>query len=304
MLSWKLWQALKNPPYLYPLMRRIHADAGWLSTLRDIPRPYLYAILLAAAYILWRILPYAVGYVFLLIVALPAVATLLFLISPLLFPLVMVGAGTVWAANISDRVLKQQERGIYDLLCVIPGGRWAANWLTASSTIHQGGTFKASWIMLGGVAVVGLVLLLTLFSLVLVGQFFSAGNELSNFGWLMLDMIVLFMGQLLHHIQTMALSPLVGLLIPTYIHNRAEARLSAVGLYLGLQLIPYLFCGLLFYLAPLVASEPVDAGNSLTPYLLVLFGLREAIIMLLWIVLLWRLKLVADEKKHLWTLLQ
>ncbi len=304
MLSCRLWQALKNPPYRYPLMRRIHTDPGWLSTLRDIPRPFLYAMLLGAAYMLWRITPYTVGYVFLLILAIPALATLMFYISPLLFPLVMMGAGTMWAANISDRILKQQERGIYDLLCTLPGGRWAANWATACSSIHQGGTFKVSWLILRGVAVVELVLLLTLFSLVLVGQFFSARKELSNVGWLMLDMIVLSIGQLLHHIQTMVLSPLVGLLIPTYIHNRVEARLGAVGLYLGLQSIPYLFCGLLFYLAPLVASEPIDAENSLTPYLLVLLGLREVIIMLLGMVLLRRLKLVADEKKHLWTLLQ
>ena len=304
MLSWRLWQALRNPPYRYPLRRRTRADSRWLSTLRDIPRPFWVAMLLGAAGMLWLVIPYTVGYVFLLILAIPAVATLLFYVSPLLFPLVMVGAGTMWAANISDRILKQQERGIFDLLCILPGGRWAANWATACSSIHQGGTFKVSWLILCGVVVVGLVLLLTLFSLVLVGQFFSTRKELSNVGWLMLDMIVLFTGQLLHHIQTVALSPLVGLLIPTYIHKRTEARLGAAGLYLGLQLIPYLCCGLLFYLAPLVASEPIDAENSLTPYLLVLFGLREVIIMFLGTVLLRRLNLVADEKKHLWTLLQ
>lgn len=302
MISWRLWQALKNPPYRYPLMLRTRAASGWLSTLRDIPRPFLYAMLLGAAYILWRITPYTVGYVFLLILAIPAVAILILYISPLLFPLVMVGAGTMWAANISDHILKQQERGIYDLLCMLPGGRWAANWATACSSIHQGGAFSVSWLILRGIAVLGLVLLLTLFSLVLVGQFFSARNELNHVGWLMLDMLALFGGQLLHHIQTMVLSPLVGLLIPTYIHKRVEARLGAVSLYLGLQLGSYLFCGLLLYLAPLVASEPVDAKNSLTPYLLALFSLREAIIMLLWIVLLRRLNLVADEKKHLWAL--
>lgn len=304
MLSWKLWQALKNPPYRYPLLRRIHAGAEWQFTLRDIPRPFLYATLLGAAYIVWRIAPYTFGHVFLLILAIPAVASLMMLISPLLFPLVMVGVGTMWAADISDSIVKQQKRGIYDLLCVLPGGRWAANWATACSSIHQGGAFKVGWLMLRGAAMVGLVLLLTLFSIILAGQLFSARGELDNVVWLMLDMSVLFIGQLLHYIQTMALTPLVGLLVPTYIHNRAEARLGAVGLYLGLQLSPFLVCGLLLYLAPLAVSQPIYAENSLTPYLFILFGLREASIMLLGIVLLRRLKLAADEKKHLWTLLQ
>ncbi len=301
MLSWKLWQALENPPFRYPLLRRTHTDLGWLSTLRDIPRPFLYATLLGAAYIVWRIAPYTFAHVFVLVLAIPAVATLMLFISPLLFPLVMMGVGVLWAANISDWVIRLQERNIYDLLCLLPGGRWAANWAIACSSIHQEGTFSVVWLMLRGAATVGLVLVLTLFSLVVV-QLFSAGKELGSVVWLMLDVVALFIGQLLHCIQTMALTPLVGLLIPTYIHKRFEARLSAVILVLGLQLSPFLIFGLLFYLAPLAVSKPVDAGNSLTPYLFILFGLRETIIMLLWIVLLRRLKLAADEKRHPWTL--
>jgi hypothetical protein len=301
MLSWKLWQALENPPYHYPLLCRIHTGSGWLSTLRDIPRPFLYATLLVAAYILWRIMPYTFGHVVLLVMAIPAVATLVLLISPLLFPLIMMGIGALWAANIGDCVVELQARGIYDLLCLLPGGQWAANWATACSSIHQSSVYRVGWIMVRGAAMVGLVLVLTLLSLVVV-QLFSAGKALGSVVWLMLDVIALFTGQLLHYIQTMALTPLVGLLIPTYVHNRFEARLSAVGLYLGLQLSPFLICGLLFNLAPFAVSKPVDSGNSLTPYLFILFSLREASIMLLWIVLLRRLKLVEAEKKHLWIL--
>ncbi len=269
--------------------------------LRDIPWPLLVAALLVAAYILWRITPYSVGHVFLLVMAIPAVATLLVLLSPLLFPLAMMGVAAIWAAGISDCVVKLQKHGIYDLLCLLPGGRWAANWAIACSNIHQSGAIRVGWTLLRVAAMVGLVLVLTLASLVVV-QLFSAGKGLGSGIWLMLDVIALLIGQLLHVIQTMVLTPLVGLLIPTWIHNRLEARLSAVGLYLGLQLSPFLICGLLFSLAPLAASQPVDAGNSLTPYVFIVFSMREAIIMLLWIVLLRRLKLAGAEKEKLWSL--
>ncbi len=259
-------------------------------------------MLLGAAYLLWRIVPYLFGHLFLLVLAIPAVAALMLFISPLLFPLVMMGVGAIWAANISDCVVKLKERGIYDPLCLLPGGRWAANWATACNCIRQSGIFKVGWLILCGAVMVGLVLMLTLFSLIAV-QLFNAGRELGSVVWFMLDVIVLFTGQLLQYIQTVALTPLVGLLTPTYVHSRIEARLSAVGLYLGLQLSPFLIFGLLFYIAPLAVSKPVDAGNSLTPYLLILFSLREVILVLLWIVLLRRLKLAADEKKHPWTLL-
>lgn len=301
MLSWKLWQALKNPPHRYPLLCRIHIGRRRLFTLKDIPPPLLYAAVLVAAYILWRIMPVTVGHMLLLAMAIPAVATLILLISPLLFPLVMMGVATIWAVNISDCVVNLQERGIYDLLCLLPGGRWAANWAIACSSIHQGGAFRVGWFLLRGAATVGLVLVLTLVSLVMV-QLFSAGKQLGGGVWLMLDVIALFTGQLLHFIQTMVLTTLVGLLIPTYVRNRLEARLGAVGLYLGLQLCPFLICGLLFYFAPLAANKPVGAGNSLTPYVFIVTSVRETIIVLLWSVLLRRLKLAEAEKEHLWIL--
>jgi hypothetical protein len=253
---------------------------------------------------LWLITSHTFGYVLLLILAIPAVVILIFLVSPLLFPLVMMGVGALWSAEISVRVVEQQERGIYDLLCVLPGGRWAASWAIACGRIHQGDTFDFGWLMLRSIVMVGVIMLLTLFGMALGWQLFSAEVELNNVGWFMLDMAVLLIGQLLHHIQTMALSPLVGLLVPTYVHSRAEARIGAAGLFLSLQLGPYLFCGSLLNFMPVLTGEPVDAANSLAPYVLILLGLREAVIMRLWIILLRRLKLTAVEKEHLWTLLQ
>lgn len=224
----------------------------------------------------------------------------LFFVSPLLFPLVMMGVGALWASSISERVIKQQEIGIHDLLYVLPGGRWAANWATACGSIHQSFIFEGSWIILRGMLVVGFLLVIGI-SMV-VGQFISEDAGLANLRWFILDMVALFVGYGLHYIQTMALSPLVGLLVPTYVRNRVEARLGSAGLYLGIQIGTYLLGGLLFYFVPLLVSGWATSIRILTPYLIVVFILREALIRWLWMVLLRRLSLTTAEKEDIWTL--
>ncbi|MFC1959526.1 hypothetical protein ACFLYO_02340 [Chloroflexota bacterium] len=304
MLSWKLWQALKNPPYRHPLMRRVRSNTGWLTLLGNKALPfYLYAMLLGTIYMLWRITPQTFGFVFLLILIIPSMATLFFLVSPLLFPLVMVAVGAMWAALISERMVEQQEHGIYDLLCVLPGGRWAANWAIACGSIHQGSVFEICLLILRIMLLLGGILLFMLLSMVL-GQVFSAESQLDGIGSFSIDMIALLVAYYLHYIQTMALSPLVGLLVPTYTKSRVEARLGAVGLLAVVQLGPFIFCGLLFYFVPLLVGGTVDPERSLALYLILVFGLREVIIRRLWYVLLRRLRLTAVEKEHLWSLLR
>ena len=294
MTSWKLWHALRYPPFWHPLFRR-----GVIARNTPLWRPapgkgrsaYLTALILSLALIIALARPSAFEILLVTLFGVPAALLILFMAAPLLFPLAVSLQAAVWAAHISYALAAERERGTYDLLCLFPDGSLGANWAIACGCVHRGVVFDALHVLAQVVLLLGMVFLAIIWLIVLgivanpVGK---AGQDILAASRTLIDTVVLIAALGLHYTQTVVLSPVVGMWWATHAHRRIEAQLGAFGLSLAVQIGTYgLFLVVGFALLPLLydglplASPAINLSLPVV-YLVILYIIREGAIFWLW----------------------
>ena len=275
MLSWKLWRALNRAPQRSPLYRRAYLKQGAPMT----PLPFripLFGLFKNASLV---VLP-----VILVLLGAPILVMLYYLallFAPLLLPIANTIYGLYHAYSSSASIARERERQTYDVLCASPPGILGMHWSYCTGWIHYHWVYRYTMI---GVLVTGIIA--TIFGL----------SSQMVFGVGATSVIVTIVRTLavggifvLDYAQTLILSTLVALIVPTYAENESNARLWAVSLFLMLQgavYLPTLLIGL--YALPstfnLIGIDSIVAG-VLIPVLLIAFFafLREMIIMGLWV---------------------
>ncbi len=226
-----LWYNLRHPSVQHPLFRYIvHRDE------RHDEQPIRFVVPA-----LWLI-------VFLLFVrllsgrGLSAIFSSIFLAS-LVIALVSIfikrlGNGVPLAMQIAATLTALREDRRYDLLCLLPGGEYEANWLVATGCLYRALGYNRlyhlsrhgwarRWAIIGGGGVVMWLIGLS-----------------SEAGWMILYIIIVISWSIatfvyLDNVQGMIAACLVGMLVAGCVGNRNDARVWAVALVMTLQVLLY-----------------------------------------------------------------
>ncbi len=275
----KLWRALTTPPFTHPLYRRT-VKTGRISDY----------------YLGW------VGIVvmfFISVAVLPALFFPLLLFAPVLF-IMLSGTlyGTIWAINISSVIIRERQRGTYELLSVSPGGPLATNWALCAGRLHRDRSFERVYATIKWI----LRLILGFAFLAVVSVVFSPETyrrlsvALFAFGITALVIIAY-----IDYVQSIILSSLVSMVISSVTRNISDARLWTFLAFLALQVITYLLAFIvLFPILEGVYDYLLLTGTyaelSLTVMRVIIFyAIRETVIVSLWRVLVARIEADSTE---------
>lgn len=290
MTSWRLWSALQNPPALNPIFRRIanveytfnFRLPGWLWL-----RRLGIVCLLAFAVVMLITRP---QFVLLFVLIIPMSIFLVLMGMPILITIGSSLLGAFWASVVSTAIVRERERGRYDLLCLLPDGMLGTNWAIGSGCIHRNALFDllqmgSRTLVFFAIVILGIVLIVTLG----MGTSLRAANDdLLRAARTILDMIALTAGYYIHYVQGVVLSPLTGILTAIHVHSQLEARLIAPVIFLTLQIGSYALTFLIAFTILPGAFQSAFQSNS--PLLMVLpFAqlaifcvIREGIFLVVW----------------------
>jgi len=273
MVTWRLWRALNRPPLRSPLYRRAYA--------RQITPPQLSEIRIPLMGV-FKNLSLIIMPVILILIGAPILILLFYLalsIAPLLLPTAYTIYGLTHAISASGGIAKEREQQTYDVLCTAPTGSLGMHWSYCTGWIHFHWMYRYALLAFLAIGVVASVFGLS-------GRFI--------FGTLPVPLPVtivraLAIGALfvIDYGQTIVISSLTTLIIPTYVENEGDARLWAASLFLGLQLAVYVPT-LLFGVSMLNFFDLLKIERSAADFLLPLLtlaffaALRETIITGLW----------------------
>ncbi|HLV37254.1 MAG TPA: hypothetical protein VKY59_19200 [Spirillospora sp.] len=287
-LTWKLWRTLREPPLIaHVLYRRIASMPPFALPFRGQAGRQLLKVLLGLflAYVAIR---HGVISLLLLMFVVPAAGVLGFLLLPVLLPPITTLAGGFWAAVISGTVVREHNTHTYELLCLAPNGSLGANWVIASGCLHRGEYFAA---LRGAVYVALTIGAMFLGLLALVAMFMalraSPTHTLIVAVRTITDLAVILALFHFHYVQSMVLSALVGVYVPTTFRSSIDAPWLAFGLFEVIQLGTYTAVAL-FHVLLAPVFEQITPDNWLAYisvpllYLLVFTLLRELIILHLW----------------------
>ncbi|MFN8527841.1 MAG: hypothetical protein U0670_04440 [Anaerolineae bacterium] len=227
------------------------------------------------------------------IIVLPVLTILLFLPSllvlyvslfsytTLIAPLVNIVFGLILAMMVARWIGFERERKSYDLLALIPMGRfglhvtYCRNWLHTHSLY---GWMLFTFLCIGTVSLAfGIGLLPTLIP----------DSSVSDSFLVSLFQRVLLIGTLIADaLQSLVTAALIGMVAPAYYENRANAQMGAAAGVLGVQIAAYgVFYTLSAVLMPLLLSI-FPAGLAVTGATLVIAAIflvmREGLITALW----------------------
>jgi hypothetical protein len=308
MISWKLWKALLKPPAGHPLFGRTAAFQG-ISLAHFGPRNnpvYSYLVIALVLLAILMRMPSLFSFLLLLIFIAPASLLFLLFIAPIAFPIAISILGAVWAAHISYTIAREHERGVYDLLCLIPEGALGANWAIACGCIHRGNLFEIANFLARIILYTGLFFLAILLLIALAVLAYSPADMLKQNAADVVHtvggVVVLLIAYCIHYVQTMVLVPIIGMLLPTMTRNRTEAQIGALGLFLTIQFGSYaLFLLAGYFTLPLLSAKLHLLSWAIEPRvpvvcLVLLYICREAILSRLLRVVTRRLSADPSEK--------
>ena len=254
MLTWRLWQALRFPDEEHVLFRRLQRQSIALPgqvLFRPVTRSRIFQWF-------WRIL----------MALLPAVVIV---IAPAALLLTSNLFGALVAFNVMSTISREREQGTYDLLALTPIGLGAANWLVAAAWTQR----LAAVDRLASVRTLTIILL----TLLLVSSL--GGERLTP-----VLVVALLVGLNVDAIQSLIVGCLSGMLAQRF--DDVGSPFVALAVFAFVQII-------LVYLPVATAAILLNElllRAALTPLLNdvifagvlvgLLFGLREAIIRLMW----------------------
>ena len=270
MLTWKLWHALRHPPYQNPIFRRIYATATPANRMRQLAMllfGYLAFCLVFSS--IWPYLFAAPSFTLALVIG---IANTIY--------------GVAWTSGISAAIAKEHELKTYDLLALQPTGALGTDWALSTGTLHKSTLFRDLPRLIQVFAIAFMA------ALGIIGLFIIATDSSSEEGALLLvaavQGIALAAAFYFDHIQSLVLANLVGMMTPLHSPDRLNARIWAVGGFLLLKLaIHMVTLATGFFILPnlisLVSSNRVFTGITLAVVQLLLFyHLHEAVIAFLW----------------------
>jgi hypothetical protein len=217
--------------------------------------------------------------------------------------------GAFWASVVSMSLVRERERGTYDLLCLLPDGMLGVNWAIGSGCMHRGAFFDLLQLGVRTLALLSLVILGVMF-IIAIGiaaglSFQDTNDDLLRAIRTILDMLTLLIGFYANYIQGVVLSPLTGILTAIYVRNQVEARLIAPAIFLALQIGSYALTFLIaFNLIPGIYQHfflTNSAVHMTLPFAqLALFcGIREAIFLSVWLLVKQELNVHPSEFNRL-----
>lgn len=283
MITWKLWRVLKIPPHSDPIFR--HSSHYYRSS--GPWRKYLDYILLivvftaVVAYLRTSLLSLSTG------------------LSPfiLFIGLILLGGtiyGVDWALAISDAVAVARTNNTLDLLCITPRGAIGATWTLGLSQLHRASGFRSRYAgrrkVFFSLGVGFFLLTFALGWMVLTATNANVGSLLDLTALLVgvLSGFVLLVATYVDFIQSIVVSVLVGMIVPTFSRQRFDAQLWAMSGFLVAQIGSYFLTYLIAFVVLPVALHTFALEFTtlelllLLPRLFVFFLIREALIALLW----------------------
>lgn len=261
-MTWKLWHALRHPPYQNPVFRRIYATATPPNRVRQL------ALIL-------------LGYLSFCLVF-SSIWPYLFAAPSFTLALVIGTANTVysmvWTSGISAAIARERELKTYDLLALQPSGALGTDWALSTGTLHRSTVFRdlpriIQVLALAFIAALGIV---GVFIAVTDTQSAEAARVLVS----TIQGITLAAAFYFDHVQSLVLANLIGMITPIYSPDRLNARIWAVGGFLLLKLGLYLVT---FVSGFLVLPAIFQTGIALAGLQLLLFyQLHELAIAFIW----------------------
>lgn len=290
-MTWKLWYALRNPPYNTPLFQRIYRSnnpQGRLRRILQISLAYLFTCLVFT--LIWPALTTNFAFVALMIIA----------ASNNLF-------GIIWANRIAVTLARENELQTFDLLCLIPMGRFGAVWSLSTASLHATHMFRSMgflvrWLSIGFITTLGIALLIPL---LLLTQ--AQDMEVLILLHPLLYAVTLALAFYVDYIQAVVTASVIGMLASTYTMNTVNVRILAVGNFLLLQVSVYLVTLIMGFIlaesifSPYIRDLPLITLLLPIVRLTIFYLLHEAVIVLSWRLLLQRFNGHIQSLQHLST---
>jgi hypothetical protein len=221
MLTWKLWHALRHPPYHNPLFLRVRGMATTPSRIRQI-------ILVLFGYfascmifsVMWPYLFAAPAFTLALVVG---IANTVY--------------GMSWTSGITAAIAREHELKTYDLLALQPSGALGTDWALSTGTLHRSTLFRdlPKMLQVFALAFMAALGLVAVFIVVT-----DASGEAHMLLIAAVQGIALAAGFYFDHIQSLVLANLIGMITPLYTPDRLNARIWAVGGFLLFKMIIYI----------------------------------------------------------------
>jgi hypothetical protein len=179
-----------------------------------------------------------------------------------------------WAVSISAAIIREHEHRTYDQLCLAPSGALGVNWAICAGVLHRDDAL--GWIDFLRKLMAALLLFILL-AVLLTTALRQNTFDLFQFLALLLDMLTLAAMSYIDHVQSIVLGSLVGMLMPVYLRNNIDVRISTIVVFLASQAVTFLA-------AVLVWNVEIRLLSVAVAYLL-----RESLIILVWRTLVYHL---------------
>lgn len=264
MVTFRLWQRLRHPPAQHPMFVRV-------TELGGDPLPWYIAFAMV-------------------------------LLAPIFFPIAIMLMSDlyslIWAVNTSGAIAQEQERGTFDLLCMLPLGAFGTSWVFYTGYIHRHE-------MLHRLSGMGVWIFRIAFILLVIDLLSGSSKAFSiyqadNLPQLVYNVTLIaavIAAVVLDHVQAIVISSLAAMLVPTYVKARFEVQFRTLLMVLLILVTTVMLAvgiGLGIY-PPLghvlgMPDQLVDTSALIVS--LLAFGLvREGVITLLWRVMIERLNM-------------
>ena len=279
-LTRQFWQALHFPMRQHPIFIQARKPFESANTSSRLGRFIVFAII-ASIVLAFFVFPIS------------ALMTTLGIV--LGFPALMIvfngtALGTIWVTSVSATIACSHQRYNYELLSLTSQGAYGVSWHLATGTIHRHNWLRTVYRLLSWVVMLVLVLL-GLASLMLIFGIFTSNDEIirqaqSNVLRDVIHIAFIVGAVWLDHIQSVVISALLGMLLPTVIKNKVQLQSLAPLIYLVIQAFTYLIIILLYLLSStifigILGTAFFTSSIILSVTLLSFFILRETIIRVL-----------------------
>jgi hypothetical protein len=294
MITWRLWNMLRNPPFSHPLfrrtlIRRVGHQPSEIQPYRIITPRFIIEL---------------VGVLFICTAMLSPIFLILAAIG-----LLMILNGTiyslVWSVRTSGLIAQEREKQTYDVCCVSPEGALGVNWAICTGYLHRDNRLEQIHTVVRSLLGMALIMVV-LIALVLasnVGQERTnqfAQEETLRYSIMLVHVTTAICLIYIDHVHSIVLGCLIGLLIPSYAQRRLDAQLGTLAVYLALQISTYVAAWVTgWMILPAIYDESANGFAQISlalSQIAVFFGIREAVIMFLWHKLAQRLNLTPTEK--------
>lgn len=285
MITWRLWQAVHNPPANNRLFQQLFTVQKTTHGLGRTVR--ILVLYLSACSVMTLIWPLLVANTPTVIIIMIAVANTIY--------------GATWATRISAAIAREREIGTYELLCLLPFGEPGAAWALSTVEFYRSTLFRIVSLIVqvltaGGI---GAILLAMFIPIVMLASPGHHTDVIFSLSLVLTYGLTLVLGLYFDHIQAVMIAHLMGMLMPIQTQSRLNAQLWAVGMYLLVQTLAYLTASILaFVILTRLFDRPDNAILALGLPILrlgIFYVVREVAIMSTWHILVSSLDVKADQ---------